>query len=301
MRAKWGAVAALAGYLLVAPPVLLFGPLAALLLVSRPGTIREWAWLLGAVAWSVIWLNQPGGLAVQFAHAHAVLLTGMFLALTLWRPSSRFSMALTATAMAGAALVVWTWHLGVGWQEIQRAVEHNLLTYNRELIVRLNEAPRMRPGTEIIDEMSSMARTVASVYPAFMALASLGGLRLAWAWYHRVARYPIGRPSSPFTTFQFNDQLVWGWVAGLALCLLPPETAGPAIGGNVLLVWAALYAVRGLAVFSAGSGRVSGPVIATISVVAMFLLPFVFAGLTLLGLADTWLDFRRRLLATPAT
>jgi hypothetical protein len=27
----------------------------------------------------------------------------------------------------------------------------------------------------------------------------------------------------------------------------------------------------------------------------MFLLPFVLGGLTLLGLADTWLDFRRRL------
>jgi hypothetical protein len=30
----------------------------------------------------------------------------------------------------------------------------------------------------------------------------------------------------------------------------------------------------------------------------MFLLPFVFGGLTLLGLADTWLDFRRRLTAS---
>jgi hypothetical protein len=35
-------------------------------------------------------------------------------------------------------------------------------------------------------------------------------------------------------------------------------------------------------------------------VVAMFLLPFVAGGLTLLGLADTWLDFRRRL-ATSTT
>ena len=292
---------ALAGYLLVAPPPLLFGPLAGLLLLSRPGTMREWVWILGAVAWSALWLNQPGGLAVQFAHAHAVLLTGMFLALTLWRPSSQFARALLATALGGAALIVWMWHLEVGWAEIQRALEHNLLTYNRELIVRLSEAPRTRPGLGMIDEMSSMARTVASLYPALMALASLGGLRLAWAWYHRIAREPIGAASLPFTTFQFNDQLVWGWVVGLALCLLPLGPAGPAIGGNVLLVWATLYAVRGLAVFSAGSGKVSAPVIATLSVVAMFLLPFVLAGLTLLGLADTWLDFRRRLLARPAT
>jgi hypothetical protein len=36
-------------------------------------------------------------------------------------------------------------------------------------------------------------------------------------------------------------------------------------------------------------------VIATLTIIAMFLLPFVVGGLTLLGLADTWLDFRRRL------
>jgi hypothetical protein len=33
--------------------------------------------------------------------------------------------------------------------------------------------------------------------------------------------------------------------------------------------------------------------------VTVVLLPFVLGGLTIVGLADTWLDFRRRL--TPAT
>jgi hypothetical protein len=64
------------------------------------------------------------------------------------------------------------------------------------------------------------------------------------------------------------------------------------------MVWGFLYAVRGLAVFSVGSRRVPGHVIATLTLLAMFLLPFVFGGLTLLGLADTWLDFRRRLTAS---
>jgi hypothetical protein len=34
--------------------------------------------------------------------------------------------------------------------------------------------------------------------------------------------------------------------------------------------------------------------------VAVFLLPFLVGGLTLLGLADTWLDFRRRLVTPTA-
>jgi hypothetical protein len=280
----------------------MLGPLAALLLLSRPGTTREWVWLVGAIAWSAVWLAQPGGLAVQFARAHAVLLTGTFVALTLWRPSAEFSRALTATGLAGAALVLWMWQLDLGWAEIQRAVENNLWSHNRDLMMRMSEAARSRPGAEgMLGEMSSMVRAVGSLYPALMALASLVGLRLAWTWYQRIARKPIGPAPAPFKAFQFNDQLVWGWVIGLALTLLPAASGGPSIGGNLLLVWAGLYAARGLAVFSAGSGRVSAPVVATLSVVAMFLLPFVLAGLTLLGLADTWLDFRRRLVATSAT
>ncbi|HEU5304507.1 MAG TPA: DUF2232 domain-containing protein [Gemmatimonadales bacterium] len=290
---------ALAGYLLLAPPVLLFGPLAGLLLLSRPGTVREWLWLLGAAAWTTLWLNQTGGLAAQFGRAGAVLLTGTFLALTVWRPSARFSRALTATALAGAALLVWMWHLGIGWTEIQRALEHNLWTYNRELLMRLSEATPSTAGAgSLLDEMSDMVRTVGMLYPALLTLASLGGLRLAWSWHHRISRHPIGPAPTPFSAFGFNDQLVWGWVIGLALCLLPLPEIWALAGSNLLLVLAMLYAVRGLAVFSAGSGRVPRPMIAALTVVSMFLFPFVVGGLTLLGLADTWLDFRRRLAAS---
>ena len=61
-----------------------------------------------------------------------------------------------------------------------------------------------------------------------------------------------------------------------------------------------LYAARGLAVVGAGAGRLPRVTTAFVTVVALFLLPFVLGGLTLLGLADTWLDFRRRP-ASPAT
>jgi hypothetical protein len=190
----------------------------------------------------------------------------------------------------------------VGWGELQRAVEHDLWAYNRELIMRLGEATRSRPGTVgMLDQMSSMVHSIGSFYPALMTLGGLGGLRLAWTWHHRIARHPLGAGPAPFTAFQFSDQLVWGWVVGLGLCLLPLPGVWASVGANLLLVWGALYALRGLAVFSAGSGRISGPVMATIAVITMFLLPFVVAGLTLLGLADTWLDFRRRLVTTSAT
>jgi uncharacterized protein YybS (DUF2232 family) len=149
-----------------------------------------------------------------------------------------------------------------------------------------------------LSQMSTLVRTMAAFYPALLALASMAGLRLAWIWHHRIARHPLGSPPERFTAFQFSDQLVWGWVIGLALCLLPLPPFAREVGTNLLLVWAVLYAVRGLAVFFAGSKRVPGAVIATLTLIAMFLLPFVLGGLTLLGLADTWLDFRRRLTAS---
>ena len=287
----------LVGYLLLAPPVLVFGPFAGLLLLAGPRTVREWLWLLATGIWSVLWLNQSGGLAGQFTRAGAVLLTGTFLALTLWRPSARFSRVLVATGVAALALLVWMWHLGVGWSELQHAVEQDLWTANRDFITRLGQATR-GGGTELLGEMSAMARSIGSLYPALLMLASLAGLRLAWAWHHRIAQRPLGPAPAGFSSFEFSDQLVWGWVVGLALCLLPLPATCRAVGANVLMVWAFLYAARGLAVFSAGSRRVPGHVIATLTLVAMFLLPFVIGGLTLLGLADTWLDFRRRLTAS---
>jgi hypothetical protein len=294
----WGAILLLAGYLLFAPPVLLFGPLAGLLLLARPRTVREWLWLLGTGAWSVLWLNQASGLAGQFARAGAVLLTGTYLALTVWRPSGRFSRVLAATAVAGLALTAWMLHLGLGWNEIQHAVEQDLWRYNPELIVRLGQTARGESGMRLLDQISATVRTIGAFYPALLTLASLAGLRLAWAWHHRIARRPLGPPPARFARFEFSDQLVWGWVVGLALCLLPLPKIWSSVGANLLMVWAALYAVRGLAVFWVGSRRVPGAVIATLTIVAMFLLPFVVGGLTLLGLADTWLDFRRRLTAS---
>jgi predicted membrane protein DUF2232 len=288
----------LVGYLLLAPPVLVLAPLAALLVVSRPASTREWLWLVGAGLLSAMWFQQDGGLATQFVRAGAVLLTGTFLALTLWRPSAQFSRALVTVGLAGVALSLWMWHLGVGWFDLQHAVEHDLWASNREFVILLGADPA--PTTRrLLDHMASTVRTVSSFYPALLALAGLAGLRLAWSWFHRVARHPLGTAAPPFRAFEFSDQLVWGWVVGLALYLAPLPRIWTSIGANIVMVWAVLYALRGLAVFAARSRRVPAPVLATLAVVALVLLPFVVGGLTLLGLADTWLDFRLR--PAPAT
>jgi hypothetical protein len=293
---RWGQVLALAGFLLFAPPMFLFGPLAALLLVSRPATLREWVWLLGAVGWSALWLQQTGGLGAQFARSAAVLVSGCFLALTLWRPSNRICRALTATGGAGLALAAWMVGLGVRWATLQGAVEEEMEAFQTAMRRALSGSSGW---SEMSRQVSLMADTVSLLYPGLLALAAIAGLRLAWAWYHRIADRPVGAPSLPFPAFGFSDQLIWGWVIGLALALMPQPSWAQVAGANILLVWGALYATRGLAVVSAIGRRTPPAVLVALAMVTVVLLPFVLGGLTIVGLADTWLDFRRRL--TPAT
>jgi len=274
-----------------------FGPLAGLLLLSRPGTAREWLWLLAAGIWSALWLQQVGGLGAQVTRAAAVLLCGAFLALTLWQPSNAVGRALAATAAAGAVLVLWMWRLGIGWSRLVTGVSQELSAY--ETAVRDQWRSAGAPQ-ELVDQAGALMHSASQLYPALLALAGIAGLRLAWSWYHRLAVHPLGAPPAPFRAFSFGDQLVWGWVVALALALAPVPEPWQVAGANLLLVLGVLYAARGLAVVLAQTGGVAGPVAVVLGLITLFLLPFVVGGLTLLGLADTWLDFRRRL-ATPST
>jgi hypothetical protein len=284
-----------AGYLLVAPPMFVFGPLAGLLLLSRPATLREWVWLAIAGLWSAVWLSETGGLTGQFARAAAVLVSGSYLALTVWRPSNQLSRCLAATGGAAVALGGWMVGLGVRWAELREAIHLDLSAFDR---VARSQWQGMSGASQALADLSAMTDTVSTLFPGLLALAAIAGLRLAWTWYHRIAERPIGPAPAPFVAFSFNDQIVWGLVAGVALSLVPVPAAR-VVGANLVLVWAALYAVRGLAVFAALTSRVPGPVLLALGVVTLLLLPFVLGGLTLLGLTDTWLDFRRR--QTPVT
>jgi uncharacterized protein YybS (DUF2232 family) len=65
---------------------------------------------------------------------------------------------------------------------------------------------------------------------------------------------------------------------------------------NLLVFFGALYAVRGLAVLAwyLEASRAGAPVIAALVVVAMVLSAPAVLGLGLLGLGDTWMDWRHR-------
>jgi hypothetical protein len=128
------------------------------------------------------------------------------------------------------------------------------------------------------------------------------GLVLAWRTHFWIVRRPLGPAPQPFAAFTFSDHLVWLLVLAAVLLLVPADPRLDGLrtaGSNVLLVALVLYAVRGAAVLRATTGRLSTPAAVAALLVVLFMFVFVASGLALLGLADTWLDFRRR--AAPTT
>lgn len=291
----------LAGYLVLAPPAFVLGPLAGLLLLARPRTAREWLCVAGAAGWTLAWMLSPDrSLVGEVVRAGAAFLTGAYLALTLYRPAADLSRSLLAAGAASAALLSWADYLDLSWGAVTHGFERELWASNRLFVDQLSAGSAGDATAGLLDQLASASSATALLLPALLVLAAVAGVRLAWTWHHRIASTPLGEPPARFEAFRFNDQLVWLLVAGLALALLPATVGWHVWGLNVLLLGATLYAIRGLAVFVAGSAPLSKAGITLFTLMAMFLLPFVVGGLTLLGVADSWLDFRRRR-ATPAT
>jgi hypothetical protein len=172
----------------------------------------------------------------------------------------------------------------------------------KELTARVPQLDSMPAVTE--RQLNTLSRFGLTVYPSLLALESLVALALAWAIYHRLSRARIGAPLRPLREFRFNDQLVWGLLAGLTIVFLPTLQSFRGVGRNLLVFFYTLYAIRGLGVLA--WFLAPGALVATLTLgFAMLWLPIVqwaaaagflillFAAFVL-GLGDTWVDWRRR-------
>lgn len=153
----------------------------------------------------------------------------------------------------------------------------------------------------IEDMLSALPEDAVPVFPALLALESLASLAIAWAIYHRISRTRLGERLGGLRDFRFNDQLVWGLIAGAVFVLLPSLDAWRTVGVNMLVFFGALYAVRGLAVLLWFLRRVeaSAPAVAALAIVACLLSAPAAVALGFLGLGDSWLDWRARGSAAP--
>lgn len=287
----WRSLLALAAYVLLFPPLFVLAPLAGLLAASRPATFREWAWIGAAGLWLAVSLQQPGGLVAQFLNAWALFLTGGFVVVMLLYRRRLVPGALATTVFGLGAATVWVRLLGSRWQDLELAVAHAGWEYARQV--------QGDVSAQLADAFAQGVGPIAQLFPGLLVLMALPGLALAWAWYHRIATHPAGEPAGRFSDFRFDDHLVWLVVMCAAGTLLPLPLGVLGIFGNIVLVTGALYALRGLAVVwgALGALTISPAMGALLVLVALFLLavlPVALGGFFAIGLADTWIDFRRR-------
>jgi len=134
--------------------------------------------------------------------------------------------------------------------------------------------------------------------PALLLLETLLALALAWSLWHRLERTRLGAPLTRLAAFRFHDQMVWGVIAGVVLALLPSHRAWATVGLNLLVVCGALYALRGVGVlmwWGVARWWWTGVAVAVCSIPFVGPVPgpaTVAAVAILIGLGDTWRDFR---------
>lgn len=268
---------------------------------------------LGLAAWGLTRPIAPSAPASynDLARCWTLLVAGAFGVISLVSPTQRlFSRALSATGLALIlALVVMT-VAGRRPEQAERVFAEEFsrrgTAYTAAVQAQLQAArtggtegvtPAVREFFEqSVQQMSQMSRIATPLYPALLGLESLAAFALAWALYHRLSRSRLGPPLGPLREFRFNDQLIWGFVAGLVIVLLPNLASLHAAGGNLLLFFGSLYALRGFGVVAWLISRVRGGRMAsTLAILGVVLFwPLVMPSALGLGLADTWLDWRRR-------
>lgn len=285
----------LVAYLVLFPPVLVLGPLAALLAASRPASAREWIWLGVAATWIALLGVRTAGISSGMLLAWGLMASGAFAVLMLTGERRVISGALGAASIATALATAWAWLLGTQWHDVMLAVAHDGWELCRALTQSGALSPERAAGVKVyVDAMAEGVAMTATLFPGLLIAVALPGMALAWSWYHRIAERPYGQPLRPFGEFRFGDHLVWAVVACLALLVVPLPDSARILGGNLAVVLGSLYGARGAAVAWSAIRSLPGGVLVALGLGSVFILPVALSGLCLFGLTDTWVDFRRR-------
>jgi Predicted membrane protein (DUF2232) len=288
-------------------------------------------WAGGRLLLAVIWVALAAWILVQPAPAGpffnlvrgwSLLLAGSFGLVCLFRTNRPFfSRALGAAAMALTLVLLMSSRGPLTPERAHLAVQAEFARRNTEALATFRSALQQYPEVvksmpqvaslpgEMEGQLRMLADTGAGLFPSLLLLESLVALALAWGTYHRISRTRLGAPLGFLKDFRFNDQFVWGLIAGITIVLVPAFDFLDGTGRNLLVFFGALYAIRGFGVLSwflapgalaaallVGFVMLWWPVLNAVAVLGFLLLALAAFGL---GLGDTWADWRSR--ARPTT
>lgn len=318
-------VPVLSAFVSVVPgyPLLLPAVHAALLLVPALAACFVVGWWSGgralpALFWTVIAAlvvatPSPAGAGRYYdlERAWGLLVAGAFgVVCVLAATSPLFTRALSAVGLALllAAGVVATQNLDVS--QPRQLIAGQYASQNAELtsvwqrllarpeVVEVTTAnPTLRENvTQHLKQVVVAAKIAEPFYVALLALQGLLACAVAWGLYHLMSRHRIGPLLAPVREFRFSDQLIWGLVVGITMATLPTLAPLRTLGGNLIVFFGLLYALRGVGVlnwFLTTRGRTVMNVVLGLALF-LFGLGVVGGGFALVGLGDTWINWRAR-------
>ncbi|HEV7991871.1 MAG TPA: DUF2232 domain-containing protein [Gemmatimonadaceae bacterium] len=276
---------------------------------------------VGLAAWMLA-QPAPAGAFYNLVRGWTLLLAGSFGLVCLFgtrRPF--FSRALSAASLALTLVLLMSTRGPLTPSRAKLAVQAEFARRNTEAIATFRAALKQYPDVvksmpqvaslpnEFETQLRVVAETGTRLFPSLLLLESLVALALAWGIYHRISRTRLGAPLGFLKDFRFNDQFVWGLIAGITIVLVPAFDFLDGAGRNLLVFFGALYAIRGFGVLSwflapgalaaallVGFAMLWWPVLNAVAVLGFLLLALAAFGL---GLGDTWADWRSR--ARPTT
>ena len=221
----------------------------------------------------------------------ALLLGGSFVGLSIVRPKMKISdRALEAVFGALMVLVILMTLIPGAWNVVDWVISDRVRATVTQVIA-LGGNEWLTPA--FISALYQTAEVQVLIFPALTALASMSALLLSWWLFTLFSGRNEGVLGS-VKNFRFNDHLIWIFVVGLFLLFTRWSEPLQRVGSNAVVFIGALCAVRGAAVivFITGGFSVLGYAMTIFGLVIVP--PIVLGGAILIGIADIYLDFRKR-------
>ncbi|MBO77836.1 MAG: hypothetical protein CME17_10415 [Gemmatimonadetes bacterium] len=221
----------------------------------------------------------------------ALLLGGSFVGLSIVRPGMKISdRALEAVFGALMVLVILMTLIPGAWNVVDWVISDRVRATVAQVIA-LGGSEWLTPA--FISALYQTAEVQVLIFPALTALASMSALLLSW-WLFTLFSGRSEEVLGSVKSFRFNDHLIWIFVVGLFLLFTRWSEPLQRVGSNAVVFIGALCAVRGAAVivFITGGFSVLGYAMTIFGLVIVP--PIVLGGAILIGIADIYLDFRKR-------
>ena len=261
------------------------------LLLVGPNALRDYA-ILGAtlIAIIIVMVGPYDGMW-YLERGWALLLGGCFVGLSIVRPKMKISdRALEAVFGALVLGTILMTLMSGAWNIVDWVISDRVRATVAQVIA-LGGSEGLAPA--LITALYQTAEVQILIFPALTALASMSALLLSW-WLFIFFSGRSEEALGSVKNFRFNDHLIWMLVVGLFLLFTRWSEPLQRLGSNAVVFIGALCAVRGAAVivFITGGFSVLGYAMTLFGLVIVP--PIVLGGAVLIGIADIYLDFRKR-------